>query len=117
MKLVYIASPYAGDIEHNTLVAQEYCRRAAEQNVIPLAPHLLFTQFLDDNIPDQREQGLKMGLELLSSCSELWVCGPRISSGMAAEIEHAERLGIQTRYIPELEMAEAQEYGMNMEWS
>jgi len=39
-KLVYIASPYAGDIEYNTRMAIKYCRYAAEHGVIPLAPHL-----------------------------------------------------------------------------
>lgn len=104
MKTVYIASPYAGDIERNTEMARQYCRYAADQNVIPIAVHLLFTQFLDDSKPEERERGCRMGLKLLSSCDELWVCGSRISSSMAAEIAEAERLGIQTRYIPSIEM-------------
>jgi hypothetical protein len=108
MKLVYIASPYAGDIEHNTAMAEKYCRHAIEQGVIPFAPHLLFTRFLDDLKPEERRLGCGMGLEMLEKADELWVYGPRISEGMAAEIEHAERLGVQTRYIPEIEMAEVQ---------
>jgi len=46
MKLVYIASPYAGDIEYNVRRAIEYCRHAADRGVIPLAPHLLLPRFL-----------------------------------------------------------------------
>ena len=40
--LVYVASPYAGDILHNTELARRYCRYAVDQGCIPLAPHLLF---------------------------------------------------------------------------
>jgi len=119
MKMVYIASPYSGDIEHNTEMAQKYCRFAAGQGVIPMAPHLLFTRFLDDRKPEERELGCRMGLELLSSCNELWICGPRISSGMAAEIAEAERLGIKTVHMdmePELSRSESPEHGMSMRW-
>ena len=42
MKLVYIASPYAGDIPNNVERAKEYCKQALEQGVIPVAPHLLY---------------------------------------------------------------------------
>ena len=96
-------------------MAEQYCRHAADQGVIPFAPHLLFTRFLNDLKPEERELGCRMGLEVLEKADELWVYGPRISPGMAAEIDHAERLGIQTHYIPEIEMAEAQEHGMSME--
>jgi len=33
----------------------------------------------------------------------MWVCGERISDGMAKEIHHAERLGINIRYIRKIE--------------
>jgi hypothetical protein len=72
-KLVYIASPYAGDIEYNTRMAIKYCRYAAEHGVIPLAPHLLMPRFLCEANPEERELGIKMGLQLLALCSELWV--------------------------------------------
>ena len=51
MKLVYIASPYAGDIPNNVERAKEYCKQALEQGVIPVAPHLLYPQFLEDSDP------------------------------------------------------------------
>lgn len=104
MKLVYIASPYAGDIAHNTRMAIEYCRYAAGCGVIPLAPHLLLPRFLCESNPQEREQGIKMGLRLLALCSELWVFGSRISAGMRREITEAERLGIPIRYVSESEI-------------
>lgn len=39
--LVYICSPYAGDIENNTAKAKKYSRFAVESRAIPFAPHLL----------------------------------------------------------------------------
>lgn len=68
------------------------------QGVLPLAPHTIFTQFLEDDIPEERSKGLRMGLELVEQCSEVYVFGHRISEGMAAEIEAAERIGIPILY-------------------
>lgn len=82
LKLVYIASPYAGDIENNVEAAKEYCLAAMEEGVTPVAPHLLYPQFLDDSDPIQRNLGTHAGLELLTRCDELWVCGSEISPGM-----------------------------------
>lgn len=98
MKLVYICSPYAGDIEYNTKMAIAYCRYATDCGVIPLAPHLLLPRFLCESNPVERELGIKMGLKLLALSSELWVFGNRISEGMRREIEEAERLGIKIIY-------------------
>ena len=64
--IVYICSPYAGDIETNTAAARRYCRFAVEAGYIPIAPHLLFPQFLNDSDPKERELGLFFGNALLS---------------------------------------------------
>jgi hypothetical protein len=103
-KLVYIASPYAGDIEYNTRMAIEYCRYAVGYGVVPLAPHLLLPRFLYELNPEERELGIQMGLQLLSLCSELWVFGSRISDGMSREIAEAQKLGIPVKYIGKIEM-------------
>lgn len=108
MKLVYICSPLRGDLEGNTKKAIEYCSHAESQGVIPLAPHTIFTQFLNDTIPEQRQKGLKMGLELLKRCDELWVCGNVISEGMKDEIEEARQSHIPTRYIKESDLIQNQ---------
>lgn len=88
---VYVASAYAGDVEANTAKAVEYCRMAIDAGYMPLASHLLYPQMLNDNVPAERELGLMFGLALLRMCDEVWVFGP-ISSGMAQEIEEAQRL-------------------------
>ena len=53
-RLVYIASPYAGDIVANTRFAIRCCLYAIRQGCTPVAPHLLYPQMLDDSEPEQR---------------------------------------------------------------
>lgn len=68
MKLVIIESPYAGDIEAN----EEYARKALldslKRGEAPIASHLLYTQVLDDNVPEQRELGIDAGLAWRIKC-------------------------------------------------
>jgi hypothetical protein len=99
VKLVYICSPYAGDIESNIRFAKDACRYAMEQDCAPVAVHLLYPLLLNDAIPSERETGIRMGLRVLASCEELWICGGHISSGMRCEIAEAKRLGIPIRNI------------------
>ena len=44
--IVYICSPYAGDVSKNVENARQYSRFAVDKGYIPVAPHLLFPQFL-----------------------------------------------------------------------
>ena len=98
MKKVYICSPCRGDYENNIQRAKEYSRAAVQKGVIPVTPHIYFTQFMDDNVPEERELALKIGSELVLGCSELWAFGiDHPSAGMAAEIELAKAHGIPVR--------------------
>ena len=99
--IVYICSPYAGDVERNTAAARRYSRFAVDAGYIPIAPHLLFPQFLDDNKPKERELGLFFGNAILSKCAEMWVFGDRISEGMEAAIKRATWKGHRIRYFSE----------------
>ena len=103
MKLIYVASPYAGDIEQNTEFARKACRHVMNEGHAFFAPHLLYPQLLDDSKPQERQAGLDMGLAMLPRCDELWCYGDRISFGMHLEIEEAVRLGIPVRRVMELE--------------
>ena len=90
MKKVYICSPLRGDITGNIERAINYCKEAEEEDVLPIAPHIYFTRFMDDTIPEKRERAMKMGIELLDMCDELWIYGDTISEGMRAEIDYFE---------------------------
>ena len=95
--IVFICSPYSGDIEKNMKAAQDYCRFAVDMGFIPIAPHLLFPQFLNDTDPKERENGLFFGTVIMSKCAEVWVFGEKVSGGMAKEIEKAEKRGMRIR--------------------
>jgi len=99
--LVYICSPYAGDIKHNVIKAREYSKYAMQKNAIPITPHLLYPQFLDDSNQSEREAGLSAGLVLLTLCREVWVFGKKLSSGMKAEIRKANGRNMTIRFFTE----------------
>ena len=80
--IVYICSPFAGDIEKNVAAARTYSRFAVEQGYIPIAPHLLFPQFLNDSVLIERELGLFFGNTIMIRCSEFCVLGRHNNSGM-----------------------------------
>lgn len=98
-KLVFICSPYGGDVDVNTLRAKRYGRFAVNQKTTPIIPHLMYPQFLNESDINERQIGLDMGLVLLSKCQEIWVFGEYISSGMSAEIKKASQLNITIRHF------------------
>jgi len=99
--IVYICSPYAGDVQGNVENARRYSRFAVDKGYIPIAPHLLFPQFLDDDDAGERKLGLFFGNAIMSKCSEVWVFGSRISEGMKAEIRRARWKNYRVRYFGE----------------
>lgn len=91
---VFICSRYIGDIEHNIEVALALCRMAVKAGHAPFAPHLLYTRFLNEDDPSQREVGISLGLRFVEVCDEIWVyIAEGVSDGMRREIELARRLG------------------------
>lgn len=97
--MVYVCYPFSGNIAVNTANARKFSRFAVEQGYIPITPHLLFPQFLNDNDLTEREMGLHFGNVLMSHCSEVWVFGEIISAGMDAEIKRAKRKNYKLRYF------------------
>lgn len=97
--VIYVCSTLRGDVERNIQRAIGYCRYIYSQGGIPLAPHTIFTTFLDDEITEERKAGMEMGLELLAKCDELWAFGDRVSGGMEKEMAEAERLGLRIKWF------------------
>ena len=98
MKKVYICSPCRGDYDNNIENAITYCRQVFKLGYMPVAPHIYFTRFLNDDIPEEREAAMKAGSRLLLECSEVWVFGlDNPSEGMKAEIALAIRSGIPVK--------------------
>lgn len=99
--VVYICSPLAGDVDANQEKARKYCRFAVDSGYVPIAPHLLFPQFMDDSDPAERDLAMFMDTVLLTKCAELWVFGDRISRGMGIEIAKAVQKRKPVRYFTE----------------
>lgn len=103
MDRVYIMSRYRAatekEQEFHREVARYFAKQITYEGKVPVAPHLFYTQFLDDAIPDERERGIGYGLFDLRNSQEflLVIIDGVISEGMRAEIAEASRLGIHGR--------------------
>lgn len=109
LPLVYVCSPYAGDVENNVSNAKKYSRFAVENNAIPVTPHLLYPQFMDDSNENEREMAIHFNYVLLGKCSEVWVFGGVVSRGMAREINVAKKRRMKIRWFT-WDMKEVKEY-------
>ena len=99
-KLIFVSSRLRGDMENNMKLAECLCRIVALRGFIPIAPHIIFTRFLDDRNVNERELGLTCGLELLKLCEEIWVFSfDGISQGMQLEIDSAKEMGKTIKYF------------------
>ena len=65
MTRVIIESPYSGDVKRNVKYARMCLLDSLNRGEAPIASHLLYTQVLDDTIPEQRTIGINAGLEWL----------------------------------------------------
>ena len=98
-RLVFISSPYrpesddpaerSREILCNIKLAKIGCKIAVDRGCAPFAPHLLYPQFLNEHDPEARRAGMKIGLQFLNLCDEMWVLGRKITDGMAEEIAAA----------------------------
>lgn len=98
--LVYICSPYSGDTEGNTLKARRYSRFAVDKGAIPIAPHLLLPQYMDE--ATERELAMLMDMVILDRCKEVWVFGDFISAVMQSEIDRAQKKQMTIRYFTDV---------------
>lgn len=97
--IVYICSPLSAPtkegIRQNMEKAAHYARLVSGTfGCRAIAPHSFLPEYLDDNIPEEREAGLAFGLSILRLSKAIIVCGSRISSGMRGEIRLAGKLDI-----------------------
>lgn len=101
MKVVYIAHPISGDIKANINRILTIVREIniEQPDIIPFAHYIVDCQALDDDIPAERERGIKNDTELFKRkfIDELWLYGQKISKGMWAEIRLCNELGIPVR--------------------
>jgi hypothetical protein len=103
MRRVIIESPYAGATASDINVNIEYARDAMLDSLgrgeAPMLSHLLYTQVLNDDVPEQRQFGIDAGLawgEVAHATVVYTDLG--VSHGMAQGIGHAISLGRTVEY-------------------
>lgn len=94
---VYLCSPYRGpDMLLNIDFARRICREIQLAGAVVFAPHLHTTQFLNDEIEEERNLGINSGLEIMARFDEAWFVLPawrdELSTGMGHEHKAAHYL-------------------------
>ena len=110
-KLIYFCSPLRpqnpdpdeADIElfENLFRARNACELVKNLGAIPVCPHLYFPQFLDDELPEERELGMQLALAALRRCHAVYVFSEHITPGMVREIAEAARRDIPVKMLCE----------------
>ena len=110
-KLIYICSPLRpqnpdpdeADIElfENLFRARNACELVKNLGAIPVCPHLYFPQFLDDELPEERELGMQLALAALRRCHAVYVFSEHITPGMVREIAEAAKRDIPVKMLCE----------------
>ena len=100
VKLVYLESPYAGDVEKNIKYARLCMKDSLDRGEYPFASHLLYTQesILNDNDPLERT----LEIVFAKLCSKTVIYADLgISNGMMLGIEDAikNKRTIEVRYL------------------
>lgn len=113
MKVAYIAHPISGDIEGNLKKIEVIGRQINldEPEVVPFAHYFFDCYALDDDIPEERERGIKNDIALMRKgfIDEVRLYGTTISRGMTHEVNLALELGIEVKPMTEATIKEYKE--------
>lgn len=71
MNLLWLASPYSGDIPRNVRYARDAMRDALARGEAPFASHLLYPQALDDAAPEERARSMQASYEWMGVCTRV----------------------------------------------
>lgn len=95
MKKVILESPFAGDVARNIEYARQCMLDCLMRNESPIVSHLLYTQVLDDKIPEDRRLGIDAGLAWIDSADKhVFYIDYGYSNGMNYAKEYAIKNGI-----------------------
>jgi len=96
---VLVESPFAGDVERNLKYLKACMLDCLNRGEYPFASHMLYTQVLDDDIPEERELGITAGLKWGEAAEVTVVYADLgISGGMKRGIARAEGLNRPVLY-------------------
>ena len=99
--LVFIESPFAGDVDTNIRYARACMRDSLNRGESPFAMHLLYTQegILNDDIPEERTWGIEAGFAWGKHASKTVVYTDLgITPGMELGIQRAREEGREIEY-------------------
>ena len=110
-KLIYICSPFRPqsqdpheadrELFENLFRARNACELVKDLGAIPVCPHLYIPQFLDDELPEERELGMQLALAALRRCHAVYVFSEHITPGMVREIAEAAKRDIPVKMLCE----------------
>lgn len=98
-KVIFICHPWRGNNTSHTEnnypeLTKRICKHIAiNTDDIPLSTGLYLNQFLNDDIDDERQLGIKLGHELMEKCDIVYSYEMNgISKGMQEDLEFAKKL-------------------------
>ncbi len=95
MRRVVVESPFRGNRELHVSYAKEALLDSLRRGEAPLASHLLYPQVLDDDVADERRQGIAGGHAWIPHADALAVYHDHgVSNGMQRGISVARLHGI-----------------------
>ena len=90
----YVCAPTSNELGGSNKKLRTYCRKLYDLGYLPVAPQLLFPQFINCNVPVENNDSVSMASDMLRRCRVVVVCGKHNTEIMTSEIELARRLGI-----------------------
>ena len=90
----YVCAPVTNGAGFASAKLKEYSKTLFDLGYVPICPSMMFSRFLTEAVPEQREARRSMSLELLRRCRVLVVCSDDVNEEMEAEILLAKRLGM-----------------------
>ena len=93
---VTVESPFAGDRERNRAYLLRAMLDSCARGEAPLASHMLYTQFLDDDIPEQRDMGIECGLAWASLAEKMIFY---VDYGMSNGMERAQAYALENNIL------------------
>lgn len=97
-KWVYICHFYGKNPEKSMELVRKICKKIKDENdgfVFPVAPQIYLGNFSSDE--KDRDLVMSWCLSMIGKCSEVWVYGDELTSGMVEEIIFSVINGITVR--------------------
>lgn len=104
--LAYVCAPENKENDIQSIVTREYCKTLFKHGYTPIAPYLLFSQFIDPAIPEQRNDLSIMNKVLIRKSRIMFVCGDIITDDMKNEMLYARDIGLTVVTIDSIEKIE-----------